>query len=221
VDGELLEELAVTTFFTRDEIRHLQRRFQALDVANRHALSTAELFQLPVLEHNQMRARLEALWAVELKSDIGFGDFVRLLSPFALGCPREAKFRFAFKVHDADGDGKIGESDLRGLIRSLLGISAEGRGGAETDLEAGSAAAPVRAPASRAFASRAASVAPARPSRWVSRIDARELDEQLIEKIMDNIYDEVDFDDDRTISFEEWVKVIANTDIVSKLTFNP
>ncbi|KAG8464552.1 hypothetical protein KFE25_009920 [Diacronema lutheri] len=218
VDDELLEELSVTTYFTRDEIRRLHRRFVALDAANRGSLSAAQLFQLPELEHNQMRARLEAVWATELEADVDLRAFVRLLSPFAPSCPREQKFRFAFRVHDADGDGKIGESDVRGLISALLGDYASG-----TDVEAAAAG----GTAARAARTATATVVPAGRAniqrRFASRAlaDAAELDGGLIDKIVDYVFHEVDSDDSRTISFEEWVRLVANTDIVSKLTLHP
>lgn len=215
IDEELLEELSVTTDFTREEIRRLHRRFIALDAAGAGVLTAAQVFEIPELAHNQMRARLEEVWSAELATDLDLRAFVRLLSPFALGCPREHKFRFAFKMHDADGDGKIGEEDVRGLIRSLLGTNAY----AAADVEAGGGGAhrPRRtatvAPAARAGATRRfASLAPAY---------ATELDAELIDKVVENVYLEVDTDDDGMLSFEEWFKVVASTDIVSRLTFIP
>lgn len=206
IDEELLEELAVTTYFTKDEIKRLHRRFATFDVTNQDRITAEQMFQIPELEFNQMRSRLEAIWAAELASDITFRNFVRMLSPFALNCPREHKFRFAFRVHDADGDGKIGEDDLRALIHALLGATELRR---TANMEAGL----VEVLPASAF--NTATVTPE------SALPQTSAGDNLIEAIIDQLYDEVDFDDDRTISFEEWVKVVANTDIVSKLTLVP
>ncbi|KAJ1626963.1 hypothetical protein T492DRAFT_1028720 [Pavlovales sp. CCMP2436] len=224
IEEELLEALTVTTYFTHDEICRLHLRFAALDTSNSGRLTKDQLFKLPELEFNQMRARLEAIWATELALGVDFGEFVRLLSPFALGCPREQKFRFAFKVHDADGDGKIGEDDVRGMVSALLGRGAGG--GRAPSLEEGPPGGLARQ-GRAVLVTRAATVAPAQVGpgrRWSTGQvggGGADLAEELFQKIMDSLCDEVDTDDDRAISFEEWTKVIANTDIVSKLSFNP
>mmetsp|Transcript_23064 Transcript_23064/g.59251 ORF Transcript_23064/g.59251 Transcript_23064/m.59251 type:complete len:232 (+) Transcript_23064:90-785(+) len=216
VDAELLEELDVTTHFTRDEIMKLHRRFSGLDSGARGAITGSQLFEIPELAHNQMRARLEEMWSSKMAGDITFHDFVTLLAPFARACPRDQKFRFAFAVYDSDGDGKLGEDDLRALIYSLLGVP---RAGPEAERDATTTPWPAGRASGTSFGSRGASTTPGRLSTYTSsRADVRGLDSELVDKVLEGLFSEVDFDDDRTLSFEEWVKIVANTDIEAKLS---
>lgn len=208
LDDEVLDDLAVTTYFTREEIGKLYRRFLLLTEEDDQKLTPQQFFAMPELAHNQLRARLEVFWADDLSGGVSFSRFVRTLAPFAPGCPRDQKFRFAFRVQDADEDGMIGESDLRGILASLIGIARP----SEADNEAGDA---------RRGGGQSATVAPQDVvlSRHQRAMES-DANQELIDTIVASVYEEVDFNDDRTISFEEWVRVIANTDIVSKLTIN-
>jgi serine/threonine-protein phosphatase 2B regulatory subunit len=209
LDDEVLDDLAVTTYYTREEIAKLFRRFLLLTEDDDQKLTPQQFFAMPELAYNQMRSRLEVFWADDMSDGISFSRFVRLLAPFASGCPRDQKFRFAFRVQDADEDGQIGESDLRGIIASLLGTSRPRAPEGET--------ADGRLHGDR----QSATVAPQDVviSRHQVALES-DANQELIDKIVASVYEEVDFNDDRTISFEEWVRVVANTDIVSKLTFN-
>lgn len=222
VDEELLEELDVTTHFTREEILRLHRRFGALDASAHGTITGEQLFEMPELAHNQMRARLEEIWSDKTGGDITFRDFVTLLAPFARGCPRDQKFRFAFAVYDADGDGKLGEDDLRGLISSMLGgapVASATAADAVTPMPATRASGASSGAGSRSAFGRPQGQAQGRLSTHSSaRGDARALPVELVDKVLEGLFEEVDFDDDRTLSFEEWVKVVANTDIEAKLS---
>lgn len=209
LDDEVLDDLAVTTYFTREEIGKLFRRFLLLTEEDDQKLTPKQFFAMPELAYNQMRARLEVFWADDMNGGISFSRFVRLLAPFAPGCPRDQKFRFAFRVQDADEDGQIGESDLRGIIASLIGISRPRDQGQEASGD------------KQSRSRQGATVAP--QEVVITRNQAaleNDANQELIDTVLANIYEEVDFNDNHTISFEEWVRVIANTDIVSKLTIN-
>lgn len=213
IDEELLEELSVTTYFTRDEIRRLYTWFLQLGATSSTGTITAEqLFRMPELAFNQMRSRLEEVWAEELAGRIDLRTMVRLLSPLARGCPRDVKIRFAFKIHDADGDGSIGEEDLRRLVRTLLGVDDVDGADDKPDVEAGNSSAHGSGTSAR--------VAPA-PTEGADERTPAEETALLVEKVVSTLLDELDSDTDRNLSFEEWVKVVANMDVVSKLTLYP
>lgn len=214
LSDELLEELTVTTSFTKGEIRRLHRRFVSLDAAGTGVISLASMFTLPELEFNQFKPRLKAMWQEDLKdSELSFGRFVRLLAPLAASCPREMKMRFAFRLYDFDEDGMIGVDDLRATIHMLILRELVPTGTFDT--------VDVRRP-SRPLVRTSS----ARPSRIMSRRGsggdaARMLPSEMVDKVVDQVLMETDFDDDRAISFDEWQKVVSNSDIESKLTLHP
>ena len=75
----------------------------------------------PEFIHNPLRHRFTA--GFEFEGDpvaIDLRAFIRAFCTLAEGANREEKLRFAFRVHDVDGDGQISSDDMLATLRSTI-----------------------------------------------------------------------------------------------------
>mmetsp|Transcript_56071 Transcript_56071/g.122064 ORF Transcript_56071/g.122064 Transcript_56071/m.122064 type:complete len:197 (+) Transcript_56071:150-740(+) len=118
---EEVDELTVIAAFSAPEIQRLWVLFSELNADQAGCIAHADIIRIPQLRHNPLGQRILAAGAAKLRDQrVSFKDFVVQLSVFSPQTPYEAKLRFAFKVYDFDGDGKLGRDDLTQLTRSLV-----------------------------------------------------------------------------------------------------
>ena len=55
----------------------------------------------------------------EDKDSLDITEFAKLMSVFSIRATREQKLRYAFKIYDYDGDGRIGKDDLQQTLEVI------------------------------------------------------------------------------------------------------
>ena len=91
-----------------------------VDPADR-TLGLDDFLVQPEFIHNPLRHRMVA--GFEFEGDpvaIDLRAFIRAFCTLAEGAPRDEKLRFAFRVHDVDGDGRVSFDDMLATLRSTI-----------------------------------------------------------------------------------------------------
>lgn len=123
--------------------------------------------------------------------DVDFQEFVSGLSAFSSKGNKEEKLRFAFKVYDIDRDGYISNGELFIVLKMMVGSNLK-----DQQLQ---------------------QVSWADGRRW----DVRLGEEWMADRegqIVDKTIMEADQDHDGKISFEEFTKMVENTDVSMSMT---
>ena len=114
-----MEEYLMISVFTKAEIVDIWHVFDSYDDDNDGLLTHAEFLQIPEIEINPLKHRILKAFAgdvTEVKPEFDFKEFVTLLSVFSQYGPLDQKIRYAFRMHDMDGDGKISAEDLKAYL---------------------------------------------------------------------------------------------------------
>eukprot|EP00743_Colponemidia_sp_Colp-15_P012514 GILK01014278.1.p1 GENE.GILK01014278.1~~GILK01014278.1.p1 ORF type:complete len:217 (-),score=34.82 GILK01014278.1:270-920(-) len=119
---EEIEELQMTSQFSRRQIFRLYDIFMGLDVYEQGKLTVNEFFKLPQLSSNPLQERIRCVLHLQDDNEcMSFRQFVNHLSVFNPTMSRDAKLRFAFSIYDIDGDGRINRADLVSILRLVVG----------------------------------------------------------------------------------------------------
>mmetsp|Transcript_9496 Transcript_9496/g.21559 ORF Transcript_9496/g.21559 Transcript_9496/m.21559 type:complete len:187 (-) Transcript_9496:48-608(-) len=171
-DLEKIEELKMISNFSDKELNRLIRIFNQLDLDKSGTIVTQELFQMKEFRANPFIHRITKV-SLGKEDDgdntsLSIQEFAQLMSVFSIRATREQKLRYAFKIYDVDGDGKISREDLKETLQ-LITMSN---------------------------------------------------DADFLEEVLDQVFQEADSDEDGFILFEDFSKVVMNSDIEGKLTID-
>ena len=170
-----VEELKLVSNFTDTEVARLIKIFNDIDIDRGGTISRDELFKLQAFRANPFLGRIIHVSGFSGDKEEGeeetlnIKEFAELMSVFSIRASREQKLRYAFKIYDCDGDGKIGKDDLR---------------------------------------------------QTLDVITAGKMDHDFMTVVVDQVFQEADEDKDGFIHFDEFAKIVMNTDIEGKLTFD-
>lgn len=125
---EEIDELVNQTNFDRKEIIQLYRRFKKLDRTRSGVLRKQDFQLIPELGLNPMAPRILSLFqtsegedALTVSGGVTFDVFVKALSQFHEASEPGVKLRALFSAYDVDGDGVVGEADLRHMLKCYTG----------------------------------------------------------------------------------------------------
>ncbi|XP_055332837.1 calcium and integrin-binding family member 2-like [Paramacrobiotus metropolitanus] len=127
---EQLEEYQDVTYFNRNEILSIYRRFKSLapddvpmvmtrEIAQNFRLSRDDLEQLPELKENPFKRRILAVFSEDGSGNLSFNDFLEMFSVFSERATKEHRAFYAFKIYDYDDDGFLGISDVKKTVRAM------------------------------------------------------------------------------------------------------
>lgn len=122
--------------------------------------------------------------------DVDFQEFVSGLSAFSSKGNKEEKLRFAFKVYDIDRDGYISNGELFIVLKMMVGSNLKDQQLQQV----------------------------CRDNRRTSVSWVHHADNKLYLQIVDKTIMEADLDRDGKISFEEFTKMVENTDVSMSMT---
>ena len=129
--------------------------------------------------------------------DVDFQEFVSGLSAFSSKGNKEEKLRFAFKVYDIDRDGYISNGELFIVLKMMVGSNLK-----DQQLQQ------VRQAGSPRPSGHLMIPLDTKPSRHADRL----------RQIVDKTIMEADKDRDGKISFDEFTKMVENTDVSMSMT---
>jgi Ca2+-binding EF-hand superfamily protein len=118
---EQVEEYVDLTLFNARQIRRAWKRFHDMNTDRGDQLSRDELTRMPELAVNPLRERIAMTFSSDGSGGLTFDDFLDLLTAFSPMASVDVKSSYAFRIYDMDGDGYLGEDDIRKLLRLLLG----------------------------------------------------------------------------------------------------
>lgn len=125
---EQLEQYQDCSFFTRNEILHIWKRFAGLspsriDPRNGEAhqlrLSFDEIKEMPELKENPFKDRICQVFSTSEDGSLSFEDFLDMFSVFSESAPWDLKATYAFRIYDFDEDNFIDKGDLESTIKRL------------------------------------------------------------------------------------------------------
>ncbi|KAL9088638.1 MAG: hypothetical protein Q9159_002973 [Coniocarpon cinnabarinum] len=119
--SQMLEKIAESSNFDRDEVERLRKRFLKLDKDGSGTLEASEFLSLPQVSSNPLSARMIAIFDEDGSGSVDFQEFISGLSAFSSKGNKEEKLRFAFKVYDMDRDGYISNGELFLVLKMMVG----------------------------------------------------------------------------------------------------
>lgn len=119
---EELEELRMLSVFQEKELKLLRLRFLALS-GGTEWIAQERLGDLEELSRNPLRHRIAECFDVDETGFLDFKEFVTGFSSFSPNGTREKKLQMAFKMHDYDGDDKVGKDDLKRYLQDVTRFS--------------------------------------------------------------------------------------------------
>ena len=138
--------------------------------------------------------------------DVDFQEFVSGLSAFSSKGNKEEKLRFAFKVYDIDRDGYISNGELFIVLKMMVGSNLK-------DMQLQQVDCPACCITRRGRFPSGASV-----TADENQGDDGSLTLGALQQIVDKTIMEADTDRDGKISFEEFTKMVENTDVSMSMT---
>lgn len=123
-----LEQYQECSYFTKEEIVRLYKRFSALSpdkinpkLANvTTRLSFAEVQDLPELRENPFKERMCEVFSTGSRG-LHFEDFLDMFSVFSERAPWDLKATYAFRIYDFNNDAAICRSDIQQILKRLTG----------------------------------------------------------------------------------------------------
>jgi serine/threonine-protein phosphatase 2B regulatory subunit len=159
---------------------------------NSGTIERDEFLALPQISSNPLATRMIAIFDEDGGGDVDFQEFVSGLSAFSSKGNKEEKLRFAFRVYDIDRDGFISNGELFIVLKMMVGSNLK-----DQQLQQ------VRHAKRNAEESPCGNKTPANPRQ-----------------IVDKTIMEADLDRDGKISFEEFTKMVENTDVSMSMTLD-
>ncbi len=127
-EEQQLEQYQDCTYFTRNEILKLYRRFSALNpdkVSPRRAnvstrLSISEVMRTTELRENPFSYRICEVFSTDGRG-MHFEDFLDMSSVFSERAPWDLKATYAFRIYDFNNDAAICRDDIKEILSCLTG----------------------------------------------------------------------------------------------------
>jgi len=131
LEANYVQELALLTYLTKNEVKHCYSRFRELDPEmdkNNGYMSiripSKEIIEkFPELYVNPFADRICHVFSSEKDEKMSFEDFVDMLSALGVNTPPKVKAEWAFQIFDFDDDGMIKANDIRELVNRITGIT--------------------------------------------------------------------------------------------------
>ncbi|KAF2259339.1 EF-hand [Lojkania enalia] len=195
----ILDNIASGSNFDREEVDRLRKRFMKLDKDNSGTIERDEFLALPQISSNPLATRMIAIFDEDGGGDVDFQEFVSGLSAFSSKGNKEEKLRFAFRVYDIDRDGYISNGELFIVLKMMVGSNLK-----DQQLQQ------VRVPGTRE---------PLGQTAFGQRCEGIVMLTHIAQ-IVDKTIMEADLDHDGKISFEEFTKMVENTDVSMSMTLD-
>lgn len=127
-DEEQLEMYQDCTYFTREEILKLYRRFSELnpDKIDRNKanvttrLSISEVMRATQLRENPFSHRICEVFSTDGRG-LHFEDFLDMFSVLSERAPWDLKATYAFRIYDFNDDAAISAEDIKEILSCLTG----------------------------------------------------------------------------------------------------
>ncbi len=149
--------------------------------------------------------------------DVDFQEFVSGLSAFSSKGNKEEKLRFAFKVYDIDRDGYISNGELFIVLKMMVGSNLKDQQLQQVNQSFIWNGSWIGKDLARGDCSRLRWDHWGEVELWIL-IDTSKLTIELNMQIVDKTIMEADQDRDGKISFEEFKKMVENTDVSMSMT---
>ncbi|XP_068250456.1 calcium and integrin-binding protein 1-like [Palaemon carinicauda] len=123
---EELQDYEELTYLTRKEILLAWKRWEDLvgkaGFKNKTTRHPEEIIQeLPELKYNPFKERITYVFSSAKDRQMGFDDFLDLLSVMSDKAPLQLKAFYAFHIFDFNGDHMLDGEDLEYIVDSLTG----------------------------------------------------------------------------------------------------
>lgn len=116
------------TFFTKEELDRLRKRFQKIDTDNSGCIEKEEFMSIPGVKDNPLAMRIMDVLDLDRNGLLSFDEFINGLSIFISGgkskrqgSTKNEKLMFAFKIFDIDNDGFISNGELFVVLKMMIG----------------------------------------------------------------------------------------------------
>lgn len=125
-----IENYQDCTYFTRQEILAVFRRFRDLDPKLVPMVMTGDqpstvvmpletILKMPEVKENPFKERICKVFSHDGSGNMNFEDFLDMLSVFSESAPRSVKMYYAFRIFDFNGDSLITEEDITQVVTAL------------------------------------------------------------------------------------------------------
>ncbi|KAK9321177.1 hypothetical protein V1517DRAFT_327204 [Lipomyces orientalis] len=118
---QLIDNLALSTNFSAEEVDRLRKRFMKLDRDSSGTIDRNEFLAIPAIATNPLASRLIAIFDQDAGGDVDFQEFLTGLSAFSSRGGSDEKLKFAFSVYDMDKDGYISNGELFIVMKMMVG----------------------------------------------------------------------------------------------------
>ncbi|KAL5263248.1 hypothetical protein ACHWQZ_G008584 [Mnemiopsis leidyi] len=185
-DQSELAEFQDLTYFTKREVLHVHKRFAELapEKVKQHGrnptLTKEEILLLPELAANPFKERILEVFSDAGDGNMNFEQFLDMMSQLSSKAPLETKIDFAFKIYDFNEDGQICENDLQKVILFLVQPAVTGATLTSDERN---------------------QVIKNKSCRVSNKKEETVLTEKEISAIVRNVINEMDMDDDGSISY--------------------
>lgn len=116
------------TFFSKEELDRLRKRFQKIDKDNSGCIEKEEFMSIPGVKDNPLAMRIMDVLDLDRNGLLTFDEFINGLSIFISGgktkrqgSTKNEKLMFAFKIFDIDNDGFISNGELFLVLKMMIG----------------------------------------------------------------------------------------------------
>ena len=119
ITPEELEQLRMVSSFNETQVMWLYSRFKEMDQDDSGALTLEELVTLEEFEMNPLAHRLMKIMDENHDRHLAFEEFIAAMDIFHEGSPRERKLKTLFAIYDVNGDGRICRDDLFHILEKV------------------------------------------------------------------------------------------------------
>jgi len=124
---EELQDYEELTYLTKKEVMMAWRRWNGLTknidpITAKGTRIASHTFQdIPELKHNPFKIRMTQVFSSEHDNQIGFEDFLDILSVMSDKAPLPLKAHYLFRIFDVTDDNILDKSDLAALVEKVTG----------------------------------------------------------------------------------------------------
>ena len=119
ITPEELEQLRMVSSFNETQVMWLYQRFKEMDADDSGALTLEELVTLEEFEMNPLAHRLMKIMDENHDRHLAFEEFIAAMDIFHEGSPRDRKLKTLFALYDVTGDGRICRDDLFHILEKV------------------------------------------------------------------------------------------------------